>query len=112
MELRDNDVISMDAGKSLTSSPTFQVEEALARLKSRFFYNGFPQVESFYFSDEGVRCKMLRANGSGWRKGKIRFRLEFIPDEKDEIEVQVTTVKQSLLPASPLDDLRENLNIE
>ncbi len=44
------------------------------------------------FSEDGVSCLVLQSSGdSGWRKGRIRFRLEFIPDQssqEDESETQ------------------------
>lgn len=82
IDLNGNDVISMDAARSFVSCSTFKAEEAISKMKSKFVHNGHPQVEAPYFSQEGVRCELLRANGEGWRKGKIRFRLEFIPDEE------------------------------
>jgi hypothetical protein len=30
---------------------------------------------------QGVRCKVMTPNQSGWIKGKVRFALEFCPDE-------------------------------
>jgi hypothetical protein len=114
IELHNDDVISMASGDSITSSPTFLVEEFLQKWKSKFIGNGgHRQTEYFYFLDEGIACKTLSADGgSGWKKGRIRFRLEFIPDEIYEVDVQDAEAAQNLLSPSPLDDLREKLNVE
>jgi KGK domain len=79
-DLNKNDVVSMDVAKSLVSSPTFKVEEASLKMMNKFIDNGHTQVEAHYFTEHGVRCELLKADGKGWRKGRIRFRLEFIPD--------------------------------
>lgn len=51
--------------------------------------------------EEGEKCEILKADSSGWQKGKIRLKvnltLEFVPDEP-EIE------------KSPLDDVRQEIN--
>lgn len=82
IDLGGNDVLSMDLAKSLVSCSTFKAEEAISKMRAKFIYNGCQQVEAPYFSQEGVRCELLRANGEGWRKGKVRFRLEFVPDDE------------------------------
>jgi KGK domain len=110
MDLNNDDVISMEPTKSLTGTPTFLVEEALNKWKSRFLHNGNPQTEHFYFCEDGVKCKML-STGSEWRKGKIRFRLEFIPDNTEKINIQSTASDKESLPAQSLDALRSQLNI-
>lgn len=33
------------------------------------------------FSDDGVECMVLQPYGDGWRKGTLKFRLEFTPEE-------------------------------
>jgi hypothetical protein len=53
---------------------------------------------------------VLRSDGQGWQKGKVRFSLEFIPDTEEGVEAKET----KLLPpseASPLDELRAELNL-
>jgi hypothetical protein len=55
--------------------------------------------ESVLFSEKGLDCQVLRVSGGGWQKGRIRFRLEFVPDEPPP------------QANSPLADLRSNLDI-
>lgn len=37
--------------------------------------------------DDGINCEILKTNGKGWQKGKVRINLnisvEFCPDEPD-----------------------------
>jgi hypothetical protein len=33
---------------------------------------------------EGIECEVLSTNGGGWKKGRVRLRLEYIPDEPTE----------------------------
>ncbi|WP_016951684.1 KGK domain-containing protein [Anabaena sp. PCC 7108] len=58
-----------------------------------------------YLVREGAACEFLSINGGGWRKGKVKLRMEFefIPDEPES--VSLPPVK----PESPLDDLRAEL---
>ncbi|QCS48732.1 hypothetical protein FEK30_04375 [Picosynechococcus sp. PCC 11901] len=48
-------------------------------------------------------CSVLKTDGGGWKKGKVRFRyaLEVIIDEEEEV---LDTSK------SPLDDIRQSIN--
>ncbi|MEH1797393.1 KGK domain-containing protein [Nostoc sp.] len=55
---------------------------------------------------DGVSCKLLHTQGGGWKSGKLRFHLEFVPDEP---EVPSTVPSEA---RSPLDDLRSQLNPE
>ncbi|NJN74078.1 MAG: hypothetical protein HC799_15320 [Limnothrix sp. RL_2_0] len=56
--------------------------------------------------DQSVDCEILKANGGGWKKGKIRFRYvaEITLDEEEEAEISE--------PASPLDDIRQSIQPE
>jgi hypothetical protein len=54
---------------------------------------------------EGVSCSAL-IPGQDWKTGKMRIKIEFIPDvpEQPESELQAET-------SSPLDDIRQTLNL-
>lgn len=56
---------------------------------------------------EGVESEIL-SPGKGWRKGKIRLTLEFLPDEPELEEIE--TNKEIPQPESPLDDIRRMIN--
>lgn len=61
---------------------------------------------------KGVEAEVLQTE-KGWRTGKVRVSIEFIPDEEEEEEVEVEVSDeaspQKALPPSPLDDLRQKL---
>ncbi|WP_066375925.1 MULTISPECIES: KGK domain-containing protein [unclassified Anabaena] len=80
----------------------FQLLRAIQKIWSTYR----SESESQLF-DEGLDCYVL-APGKTWRKGKIRLRFEFLPDESEPKEIQ-----DNNLETSPLDDLREKLkNLE
>lgn len=73
--LDDDDVVSMDANRSLLNTPTFKVSQFARSFSDRF---GSSTVVNWL--GEGVECEVLKA-GQEWRQGKIRIRFEFVPDE-------------------------------
>lgn len=78
MNLDKDDVISMKS-YGLVSHTTAKLEEIQTAIEDHMEYN-----LQLWSSEEGVPCEILRANGGGWLKGKVRakFTIEFIPDEK------------------------------
>jgi hypothetical protein len=73
-QLNDDDVVSMESNWSVIGSNLFK----LGWLK-----NGLEHLNGSLkkWLGEGVECELLSAYGGGWLKGKMRLRLEFIPDE-------------------------------
>jgi hypothetical protein len=62
----------------------------------------------------GIDCEILKLGAEGWKKGKVRMKLqvsiEFCPDEP---EVEETQASNEITQAeSPLDDLRQMINQE
>ncbi|MBD2003172.1 MULTISPECIES: KGK domain-containing protein [Cyanophyceae] len=59
--------------------------------------------------NKGIDCEILRIGAKGWKKGRLRLKLqvsvEFCPDEPDAEETG--EISQ---PDSPLDDLRKIIN--
>lgn len=101
MELNDDDVISIDPDLSFKVGGLLKVSRLYSALQ-----DWFAKPANQWFHPSGVRCEILSIDGGGWKKGKIRFKVEFIPDELE--------VKQKLVShnsASPLDDLRSTLDI-
>jgi KGK domain len=87
MELSDDDVISTELSKSLSSGPVFKVKEAHMGMINHLSSKGSTSAHCCnWFGVDGVRCEVLKTTGGGWQKGKIRFRLEFIPDEPPQVE--------------------------
>ncbi|MGK7932774.1 MAG: KGK domain-containing protein [Microcystaceae cyanobacterium] len=64
-------------------------------------YISHKNYHSYTWLNTGVPCEVLKIDSQGWQKGKIRikFEIEFIPDEPEITE-----------PESPLDDIRREIN--
>lgn len=104
--LDNDDVVSFDgADYSLANAQTTRVNE----IKSSLLNTWFARHLSGWLTD-GMSCRVLLAQGGGWQAGKVRFRIEFIPKESKVSEQKPSTV--TVEPASPLDDLRSQLNPE
>ena len=62
---------------------------------------------------QGIDCEILRVGAQGWKKGKIRLKLnvtiEFSPDEPEVEEIPEKNESETSQPESPLDDLRRQL---
>lgn len=62
---------------------------------------------------EGIDCEILRVGAQGWKKGKIKLKLnvtiQFCPDEPDVEETPENNESETNQPESPLDDLRRQL---
>ncbi|MEG4851953.1 KGK domain-containing protein [Microcoleus sp. B5-D4] len=62
---------------------------------------------------EGIDCEILRVGANGWKKGKIKLKLnvtiEFCPDEPEVGETPENNESETSKPESPLDDLRRQL---
>lgn len=81
IEPHDDDVISMEPASSLIQTNTFKASQLIESLKA---YLGAGSVSSAWLG-EGVNCEFLQSTvGGGWQKGKIRLRLEFVPDEEPD----------------------------
>ncbi|WP_414551468.1 KGK domain-containing protein [Anabaena sp. CCY 0017] len=88
MDLQDSDVIHMENNKNLGDGATSRISEIRQKIKNQF--PGYPD----WISDDGAECELLREGGR-WQAGRIRLRLEFVPEDED----------------SPLEELRSDLNI-
>ncbi len=78
MELNKDDVVSLAPDMSFKAGGTVKVDHLYAAVTSHV---GAPY--SNWFKETGVVCEVLKTEGGGWQKGKIRFRVEFIPDEPE-----------------------------
>jgi hypothetical protein len=90
--LNNNDVVLTisDSGEH-----TYRVNELLDIIKQVF-----TKIKAGSYLaqclEDGGECQVLKSNGGGWKTGKIRIRIEFIPDHPEPLR-------------SPLDDLRAEL---
>lgn len=73
--LSDQDVVSMAVDKNFAKTTTSTVTE----LKQGMIRQCLGDALSTWVT-AGVNCQILLESGGGWQKGKIRLRLEFIPD--------------------------------
>ena len=80
----------------------FMIEEFSGTLAGKITSSKDSQLEWFA---EGVACSAL-IPGKIWQTGKIRIQIEFIPDSPEQPE----TEPQAEDP-SPLDDIRQTLNL-
>lgn len=84
-ELSDDDVLSWTAASNLNlvGTTTFKVATLRNVIKDRFIsqtgnQNGVNWLET------GISCELVDVSaGGGWKKGKIRLHLEFVPDEPE-----------------------------
>ncbi|MEG4029631.1 MULTISPECIES: KGK domain-containing protein [unclassified Microcoleus] len=62
---------------------------------------------------EGIDCEILRVGAQGWKKGKMKIKLnvtiEFCPDESEVEQTPEKNESETSKPESPLDDLRRQL---
>jgi len=72
--LKSDDVLSASAS-ALMFQCTFKVSEFMTILQSKI------SDEELFI--EGIDCEVL-SPGKNWRKGKVRLRLEFTPDQPEE----------------------------
>ncbi len=83
--LDDDEVVYIGAGRILLDNPTFKVGElldALAQLVSDREADWSEDHEGWF--TDGADCEVLRLNGSGWQRGRIRMRVEFAPSKIQE----------------------------
>ncbi|WP_206815910.1 KGK domain-containing protein [Chroococcus sp. FPU101] len=91
MLLKSDEVISLNDFKdrAILSHKTFKAEEFIYGLLEKMDHDAEKRIKW----RDGVECEILSPN-AGWKKGKIRVTLEFIPDE----------------PESILDDIRQTIS--
>lgn len=80
--LSNDEVLYVRAGSVLMSNATFKASEfldALAQLVSEREDEWSDEQEG-WFNERGLGCEVLRFGNQGWQKGRVRIRMEFIPD--------------------------------
>lgn len=80
-ELDKDDVVSINPQASFGAGETTRVKTLLEQARSRNSGNNGQNMERLWFTEDGVSCEVLRVEGGGWQKGKVRFKLEFIPND-------------------------------
>jgi hypothetical protein len=89
--LDDKDVVYFNVNshdsEAFDINPTMTVEEIKQKIQkwtNAFFRNNkknFQIIPNFFRP-----CEVLKQDGKGWKTGKIRLRIEFIPDETEASE--------------------------
>jgi hypothetical protein len=77
IQLNDDDVVLIEnADASFINTRLFKIG---------WFKAGSNRLSPYMnnWMNKGFDCEILQAHGGGWRKGKLRLRLEFVPDEPD-----------------------------
>ena len=80
-ELDNNDVLWMESDISPLGTPTCKVNEMTLQVM-RCLGGEMKNLASNWLGD-GLTCELLKP-GKEWQKGKLRLRLEFVPDEPSE----------------------------
>lgn len=104
--LYDEDVVSMDKETSFTGNTTSTCGELIESLKDLAFARRSVESDEI---ENGVICKVMLTKGGGWQKGRLRLRLDFVPDEPEVPQQSPSVVSGE--PRSPLDDLRSHLDV-
>ena len=79
--LNNDEVLFINVGRVLMVNPTFKVGEfidALAQAISDRETDWSDDNEGWF--GEGLPCEALRFGTQGWQRGRVRIRLEFVPD--------------------------------
>ncbi|WP_138500924.1 KGK domain-containing protein [Nostoc sp. PA-18-2419] len=102
--LDNDDVVCFGAEDySFSKAPTATVNE----IKSSLLKTWLAGHLSGWIGN-GIACKVLLVRGGGWQAGRVRFRLEFMPNEPKVSRKEPSSTSES---KSPLDDLRSDLKV-
>ncbi|NET03064.1 MAG: hypothetical protein F6K61_21465 [Sphaerospermopsis sp. SIO1G1] len=106
IRLNQDDVVSMPEDDNPFEASTLKASEVYKEVREDISGSLEELTQS------GMKCEVLQTTGRGWRKGKLKFSLEFIPDEPEPAQTQNTESSPPAKDASPLDDLRNELNLD
>jgi hypothetical protein len=111
VSLNKDDVVTVEKKLSFLGASTFTVEEAGGKLAE--FVESRANIAAKVWMGDGVRCRVLQVGSGGWKEGRVRISLEFIPDE-EEVEQEAELVEETepektvpLKQLSPLDEFRQ-----
>lgn len=110
--LEREDVVSVYAGQILLNNRTFVVNEliiALMQIVKEKAGNTWIEDKEHWFR-EGVDCKILKPGAKNWSRGKVRFTLEFIPENLGITEPDDNANLENKKSDSPLDDIRQKMH--
>ncbi|GAX43432.1 KGK domain family protein [Tolypothrix sp. NIES-4075] len=111
MNLNIDDVVSIEKHASFLGATTFTVKEASDKLAQ--FVQDKAGITAEAWKGDGVKCRVLQPGKGGWKEGRVRISLEFIPDEEEIEEAELVEKVEleenaPLKQLSPLDEFRQN----
>ena len=95
--LSKGEVLSVDdSAQILIGHRTFRVGEFAEAIRTQLEYGlgGWTEEKDGWFSEQGISCEVLRFGSNGWQKGKVRFTLEFSPEDSDAPQPPTTRASQ------------------
>jgi KGK domain len=98
--LSNDEVLYVRAGSVLMSNATFKASEfldALAQLVSER-EDEWSDDQEGWFNERGLNCEVLRFGNQGWQKGRVRIRMEFVPDESPKLLKEAPPSKRERPP--------------
>lgn len=87
--LGEDEVLYVPMGRVLMANPTFKSSEfldALAQLISETEPEWSEDCEGWFL--DGLPCEVLRFSNQGWQRGRVRIRLEFLPQQQKLLREQ------------------------
>ena len=101
--LNNNDVISVIQIREgeFGSGNTLKIQQLLEEYKQHIYRSKGSNNSNAKIFDDCIECEVLRQNGEhkGWRKGKIKFIVQFEPD-----------VIEGNKSSNALDDIRQQID--
>ena len=109
--LEREDVVSVYSEQILINNRTFILSELIAALMPVVKGQGkeWTEEKEKWF-DEGIECKILKPGAKNWKRGKVRFTLEFLPEMLEVAEMPENSELQANKVDSPLDPIRQMIN--
>jgi hypothetical protein len=98
--LNNDEVLYVRSGSVLMSNGTFKAREfldALAQLVSER-EDEWSDDQEGWFNERGLNCEALRFGNQGWQRGRVRIRMEFIPDDSPKLLREAPPVQRERAP--------------
>jgi len=109
--LEREDVVSVYGGQVLVNNRTFTVAELISAIMPivKAQGSGWTEEKEKWFGD-GIDCKILKPGAKKWQRGKVRFTLEFTPEDLDVVATSGNSQgRGNTADSSPLDDIRQKI---
>lgn len=100
--LNNDEVLFINVGRVLMVNPTFKVGEFIDALAQAISdrENDWSDDNEGWFG-EGLPCEALRFGTPGWQRGRVRIRLEFLPETSKPKMLDVPRERPSRRPEKP-----------